>query len=341
MHPNLFTFATKELSQDAFLAWFIQWASPECHKRDVALNECATKFVLKLLSLQMEPPAKITSVKAGRGGWENIDVWAEINGKYLLIIEDKTFTGEHSNQLQRYKDAAAKWCVDNSSRLVCVYVKTGSESAANLAKIKQQGFAVFRRRDFLEVLNDSRVTNHIFNDFKEYLHGLEQAEAQFLKKPIKDWGDPEWKGFYQALEELRPIEKWDLVNPPNGESFWNCILNWHETKDCCPYMQIEQGLLAFKVGEVYENKSAIRDRYHGVLMGHCADKKEIRRPKRFGCGTYMTIGLVDRVNWLGDDDSIVVLDKVVARLSDYERLYSEMIAKLQHQNTETTQSQMT
>ena len=150
MRPNLFSFATKELSQDAFIAWLLQWASPECQSHDALLSDCARRFLTKLLSLQIEPPAEITIVTAGRGQWENIDVWAEINGKYLLIIEDKTFTGQHSNQLQRYRERATTWCADKSQKLVCVYLKTGSESASILEKVKHQGFAVFGRRDFLE-----------------------------------------------------------------------------------------------------------------------------------------------------------------------------------------------
>ncbi len=331
MRPNLFSVATKELSQDAFIVWLLQWASPECQNLDALLSECARQFVIKLLSLQMQPPSEITMVKAGRQ-WENIDVWAEINGKYLLIIEDKTVTGAHSNQLQIYRERATAWCAENSFQLVCVYLKTGSESASILEKVRQQGFTVFGRRDFLEILNYSLVTNHIFIDFKERLQALEDEESQFSKKPIKEWGDPDWKGFYQILEKLRPVVKWGYVPTPLG-GFWNAILKWHEIKDCCPFVQIEQGQLSFKVGEIYENQSETRNHYHGIFMAHCVGKSEIRRPDRFGKGVTMTIAVVDRVNWLGDDDSLVDMNKVVTRLNEYENLYSQMIEKLQSENT--------
>jgi hypothetical protein len=331
--PNLFGFATKELSQDAFIAWLLQWASPECQNHDALLNNCARRFVTKLLSLQTKPPQDITIVKAGRQ-WENIDVWAEINEKHLLIIEDKTFTREHSNQLQTYRERATAWCAENSFQLVCVYLKTGSESAAILENIKQQGFAVFGRRAFLDILNTSDVTNHIFIDFKEHLQDLEDAEIQFLKKPIKEWGDPDWKGFYQGLESLRPVVNWGYVPTPLG-GFWNAVLNWHELKDCCPYIQIEQGLLCFKVGDVTENQSEIRNHYHSLFMAHCVGKTEIRKPYRFGKGVSMTIAVVDPLNWLGGDDSLVDMNEVVGRLNHYEALYSEMIVKWQSEETGT------
>ena len=47
--PNLFNYATSELSQDAFLAWLIQWADKDNKKNDSYLNACAVSFVQELL----------------------------------------------------------------------------------------------------------------------------------------------------------------------------------------------------------------------------------------------------------------------------------------------------
>ena len=38
MAPNLFYYATKELSQDAFICWLLAWANKECAREDAALN---------------------------------------------------------------------------------------------------------------------------------------------------------------------------------------------------------------------------------------------------------------------------------------------------------------
>ena len=330
MRPNLFSFATKELSQDAFIAWLLQWASPDCQAHDPILYECANNFATKLLSLQTEPPVKITEIMVERQ-WEKIDVCAEINGKYLLIIEDKTITREHSDQLERYKEVATKWCLEKNYQLVCVYLKTGSESAAILKQVKQQGFAIFGRGDFLRILNAPHITNNIFIDFKDHLQSLEDGENQFQTKPIKTWGDADWKGFYQALEKLRPtMLKWEKVDNSSG-GFWNGLLCWQMLKDVALCLQIEQGRLCFKVGEVYENHSATRNHYHEIVIAHCTGRSEIRRP-HFGHGTYMSIATIDRVNWLGDDDALIDMNGVNARLDVYENLYLEIIEKLKSEN---------
>ena len=33
MKPNLFKYATSELSQDAFICWLLEWAKPQNRKR--------------------------------------------------------------------------------------------------------------------------------------------------------------------------------------------------------------------------------------------------------------------------------------------------------------------
>ena len=49
MKPNLFTHATSELSQDAFILWLLEWADSECATEDKALHETAKEFVRLLL----------------------------------------------------------------------------------------------------------------------------------------------------------------------------------------------------------------------------------------------------------------------------------------------------
>ena len=52
--PNIFDYATSELSQDAFLCWLMQWANKSNKKIDAPLNNCAVQFVKKLLNEDIE-----------------------------------------------------------------------------------------------------------------------------------------------------------------------------------------------------------------------------------------------------------------------------------------------
>ena len=89
MKPNIFNIATKELNQDAFITWLLQYADESCKEFDRLLNACGKEFVSELIKKQYPDfKEQIIKVRAGRQ-WESIDVWAEINDKYLIIIEDK------------------------------------------------------------------------------------------------------------------------------------------------------------------------------------------------------------------------------------------------------------
>ena len=130
MKPNIFDIATKELNQDAFIAWLLQWAEPANKQFDEHLNLCGQEFVRRLISTQHQQSiSTISKTEVGRQ-WKNIDVWAKVyttEGNYLIIIEDKTFTSEHSNQLLKYKKSGEDFCLKNDFKLVCIYLKTGSE----------------------------------------------------------------------------------------------------------------------------------------------------------------------------------------------------------------------
>ena len=47
--PNLFSFATSELSQDAFFAWLMQWADSSYKELDESLHVVAQNFIRLLL----------------------------------------------------------------------------------------------------------------------------------------------------------------------------------------------------------------------------------------------------------------------------------------------------
>lgn len=316
MKPNLFALATKELSQDAFITWLLQWADPQCREHNPELNSVAVEFVKHLISLQGAAPTNLARVEAGRQR-ENIDVWAEVNDSHLIIIEDKVGTGQHSNQLARYRKTGEDWCHERGCELICVYIKTHSDSSSNLAQIAKQGFAVFSRPELLEFLNAHETANEIYNDFRDRLREIENRESQFSDKKIGEWKADDWKGFYQQLDQKRGRVNWGYVPNPAG-GFWNAVLNGFDCDDVRSYMQIEQGPLCFKVGEVYENRREVRERFHHLLMGSALSDMGLERPGRFGSGTYMTVAVVPRSVWLGGDAELLDFDATLARLNQYE-----------------------
>lgn len=97
---NLFTYATKELSQDAFLMWLFN--NYDCENEKV--REVSRALLFKFIEKTRDE--KITKIETF-GQWKHLDILveAEIGGTvYLLTIEDKTYSSEHEQLKNYHKD---------------------------------------------------------------------------------------------------------------------------------------------------------------------------------------------------------------------------------------------
>lgn len=336
MKPNIFDIATKELNQDAFITWLLQFADNKYQSTHSELNNCGKAFVTQLIQKQLPTfDEKITKVEAGRQ-WENIDVWAEVNDKYLIVIEDKTFTSHHSNQLDRYKENSENWCVKNNyEKPICIYLKTGNESQSSLGNIEKKGFSIFGRLDFINLLELYKDNpNDIFQDFYERLTRIEESNNEFENKLIKDWNGNDWQGFFQFLEKEIDLINWNYVNNPSG-GFWNAVLNWDYWNIYPAYIQLEQGKLCFKISTDPDevdmpedlSRGEIRNKLHNLIVTKASECNltHIRRPDRFGNGNYMTVAIVDRENWLGSDTEKIEKETIVKTLNEYLSFLKETI----------------
>ena len=108
--PNLYRFATKELAQDATLAYLLAWANPSCRNSYPDLHRLGTSLIEALFRQynRMKAP-EVTAIEIGTQV-DRIDVLARINDEnekgVLLQIEDKVGSDEHSNQIERYIETA-------------------------------------------------------------------------------------------------------------------------------------------------------------------------------------------------------------------------------------------
>ena len=162
--PNLFSYATKELSQDAVICWLIAWAGvKQCSaSEDEALRRCGRTFVDALFAKWEGYPVELgdeISVEIHRQE-KHIDVLARIDNHHVLLIEDKTGTGAHGNQLEDYwnavVDGKTAFGEVNKDDLYPIYLKTGNQSIIEADRIGENDeYAVFNRADFLGKLCSS------------------------------------------------------------------------------------------------------------------------------------------------------------------------------------------
>lgn len=209
--PNLFKYATSELSQDAFIIYLIKWAADDLRFIDSSLHNCGKKLVNSFLeSFQHETINKITSINIIHFE-EKIDIACEINSEHILIIEDKIHTSQHSNQLKRYKECVEKNL--NGRKATFIYFKTGNQGSTNA--VENNGFKPYFRSSLLQILNEYDGINQIINDFKNHWNSYEERFQSYTTTPYKNWSQIHWYGFFDSLK-MQTNGVYKKVNNPSG-----------------------------------------------------------------------------------------------------------------------------
>lgn len=170
---NIFDYAPIERAQDAMIAWLISSATAP----DTALRDVGRAFIRFLLRADLsrtgsravekavigkddrphtyDGPGELSEVIELRAQYHHIDVYclAKIDGKKIsFVIEDKTHTTQHSNQLQRYRKIAQR---DNipEDYLKLLYLKTGMPDDDEREQVAAQDFSFIGIHDLDDFLS--------------------------------------------------------------------------------------------------------------------------------------------------------------------------------------------
>lgn len=348
--PNLFQIAVSELSQDAFFAWLIQWADPSNMLEYTSLCAAGQDFIRFLIDNNDKETGmlnidKVVVIKQKvffqnrpRKRKDIIDLWIEVNDRFLIVIEDKTGTAEHSEQLDRYREIAYKYCAEKSMQPILIYLKTQDETLSKIKIVQDKKFRFISRKDLLTFFDDHALDNDIYQDFASNLTRIETQSESFRTCPIGQWSWGTWCGFFSYIEkEINSWGEWKYVPNPSGGFLGLCwsFLPW---KAYMVYLQIEQRInrdgkfedscrLCFKIQHVKENHLIIRKDWAKIILTHagesgCTEIKTARCRK----GENMTVAFIDRKDWLGHDGCIINLEHVLARLHRYENFFTECVS---------------
>jgi hypothetical protein len=300
--PNLFSYATSELSQDAFICWLAAWADPTFANSE--LHQIARKFLILLIHKHKQDysPEKIQTVKVRRQV-EKLDVLIEVNRendkeKLAILIEDKTHTDHHSGQLDRYYRNMLKEYAEE--QIIPIYFKTGYQSKFNVGYYK-----TYLREEFLSFLREGSEStkNAIYTDFFAHLENIEFVVNQYWTKNLlvedakAGWDENDWRGFFIHLYKNRSqlynvtdddTANWSYIANPSGGFFGF----WWYFKELAgefytPYLQLENNSLCFKikVEDELKRSQAREEAYYKLKEVNI----EIDRPRRMGNGLYMTV----------------------------------------------------
>lgn len=299
---NLYYYATRELSQDAFLCWLLSHAMDENWDVDPQLRECAIVFIRKFYPIKSYE--RVTEI---RKQYKNIDVLVII-GDIHIIIEDKTFTNSHNNQINNYKNTLIKEGIEEKN-IICVYYKIIDQPYPE-ASVDFE----FTRERALEVLRMYRdsTENRIYTDYVDYLEYIEEKTAMFKVMPIREWDGYAYRGFFNQITHNGDLDvtgrfwSWGYVNNPS-RGFWGLwwtVLSEDDlnkmgmTEDIIDdlYLQIENNIIAVKISLVkdriydVDKVDSIRNQVYEYFRDniHQQFKKKVYKK-----GCYMTVGYIE------------------------------------------------
>ena len=290
MRPNLFSYATSELSQDAMLCWLLAWANPETEAQSPALHQVG----VDLLGL-ICPHSQYHKIQVKRQDGK-IDILCVIDDEFAILIEDKTGTIQHSNQLARYKAHVSEKLGFPPEKIIPVYVQTGDQS--DYQEIADHGYQVLSRSTLLGLLESpngqvAQRQSDILTDFTAYLRHIEDDVQSFRRQPLSNWTDNAWRGFYCELQQRLTNGHWHYVANPSG-GFIGYYWHFADIDGGRVYLQLEQHKLCFKieVNDAARQVELRHDWHHRITTEAQRQGLTVQRPTRFGRGRWMTVAVL-------------------------------------------------
>ena len=231
--PNIFSYATKELSQDAFICWLVDCAS----EATGPLQECGLAFVGTLFRsgaadrtegipvvdpdgemASHDGPCDISDVGKPCTQYNRIDVYfqAKIDKKKVsFIIEDKVDTEAHGDQLPEYLNAVIQ--DEHKGDLIKpIYFKTGYMFNNERDDVEKNKYSVFKAEDLKKFLDSHPKAireSEILHQYAEYLNDKMKARAKAQKNWDLDQDYVQW----EFMRKLRKVLR-------NADGEWQCFL---------------------------------------------------------------------------------------------------------------------
>lgn len=317
---NLFNYATSELSQDAFICWLLSFAAhEECDCSNLSLRSCAVELIKEFVPVLKDIDKSKIRVTDLKRQYKSVDVFAVVNETYGIIIEDKTDTKEHDNQLERYEEKIKS---EHPKLQLCkVFYKTGFQS--DYTEVIKANYMVFDRKRILDILRqfNPEIKNDIFDNYFKAIEHWENESKAYRTKEINAWNDWQVNGFYEDLK--RAIFEtncefdadFDYVHNQSGgfHAMWiyNRKLYTYKYKgieyklylqmefvnhkmNICLKVSIDDKEKKIKPRELREHLIWYQDE-SGKWIPR-AEKYGFNKPARFGSGKTMTLGIYNKEN---------------------------------------------
>ncbi|MBK9148398.1 MAG: PD-(D/E)XK nuclease family protein [Flavobacteriales bacterium] len=240
--PNIFRHATSELSQDAFLAWLCEWADEAHTYHPSGMHAVGRAFIAWLYAKKGWSLPNYNKAEV-RLQYLHIDVLVKLttpDGEvHHLLIEDKTYTSDHSEQINGYlRSLKEKEYIEDPSRVLPVYFKSSLEPRKSDGHLRLYLTDIV---DFISSLDKSGVQSEVFHSWCEMRTEAHLAHERFRSLPVREWKDDQWYGCFDHMARQPVLATlsagYGYVHLGNFIGFW---IGWvGEPEDWCTYLQVD------------------------------------------------------------------------------------------------------
>ncbi|MDE2811149.1 MAG: hypothetical protein OXN90_22250 [Gemmatimonadota bacterium] len=246
--PNLFDYATKELSQDAVICWLVACATEATGD----LQKCGLEFVRTLFRASKldrtsgipvlgsdgelknlhDGPCDVSDVSCPRPQYGRIDVYfqAKVDGNTVsFVIEDKKDGSTNSKQLARHIEVVTG-DKEKEDLIKPIYFKTGYMFSDEREAVEQNNYSMFKAEDMASFLGSQDVTqeNEILRQYAEYLACQMKTRDDAQANWDLNQDHVQWKFMLKLSDRLKTeADKWQpfvpdelSYSPPNPDWRW-------------------------------------------------------------------------------------------------------------------------
>ncbi|WP_330112706.1 PD-(D/E)XK nuclease family protein (plasmid) [Cetobacterium somerae] len=352
MRPNIFKYATSELSQDALICYVLSYYD-EIFKETYSLEYLfAEKFLYHIMEKVGLKNLQVKKLKLEKQVLA-IDILLIINDSIYIIIEDKTFTSERENQMNGYREKVINKYKVKEENVYCIYYKTGDESYSNLYLIQQgKNTYTILREEIISLFKKYEGNNIIHEDYLLNLIDIQNEKESFKDRDLRiesfNWS--EIIGFYNELDKSFLRLKQEGIMPKD------IGFNWHYTANkqggfMCYYFE---NVLNFQKYSYYlqlefasdnDKKKTVKNNLKFVIKVWSCDKDisllykgldilidnygdTIVKPSRFARGSWMTQAIIKNylvINEVGIIDVYKTAINIVSWLNSLRSLKKKLI----------------
>lgn len=322
MEPNLFNFATNELSQDAFFCWLISWSSESFKESHPNMYERSRAFLEKVLSPKIPISTLVIQTIKIKKQYKKIDFIVIINDSVVILFEDKIGTKNHSGQLKRYSDIVAKEFKNHT--IIKIYLKSDYTWKAEERDVKKQGYKVINIKEI-----HSSLISHSKNDiYEDFIHSIQSKMNNFTAyktKPKKEWFLSQWFGFYHALSESNKLNYVNFGKFHSGNTHW-FIVSWKNNilnTSCHLSLEIFSKKLLVKahINDESVNRREYRDKVTPLLLKEFGpDKCKISNRT----AKIMTLLVIKNFPLFNKKTNLIEFDKSVEKLKSFVSIFENL-----------------